>query len=254
MEVVITDQTEQVAADIVTTALATGATMLGLATGSSPLPTYRELIRRHRERGLSFAGVEAVMLDEYVGLPPSHPQTYAHFIRTEFCDHVDIKVIHSPDGMSDNILAASDAYDELIATRGPVDVQILGIGANGHIGFNEPTSSLTSRTRVKTLTERTRTDNARFFSSPAEVPRHVITQGLGTICDARHLVLIATGAGKAAAVAAAVEGPIAAMCPASVLQWHRHATVIVDEAAAGDLALADYYRYVLAHKPPLRGF
>jgi glucosamine-6-phosphate deaminase len=250
MEVVITDRPEQVAADIVTTALATGAAMLGLATGSSPLPTYRELIRRHRDEGLSFAGVEAVMLDEYVGLPPSHPQSYAHVIRAEFCDHVGIPVVHSPDGMSDDIVAAADAFDELIATRGPVDVQILGIGANGHLGFNEPTSSLTSRTRVKTLTERTRTDNARFFSSLEQVPRHVITQGLGTICDARHLVLIATGAEKAAAVAAAVEGPIAAMCPASVLQWHRHATVIVDEAAAGDLALADYYRYVLAHKPP----
>ena len=140
-------------------------------------------------------------------------------------------------------------YDALITDAGPIDVQLLGIGANGHIGFNEPGSSLGSRTRVKTLTEQTRRDNARFFASINEVPRHVITQGLGTICEARHLVLIATGSHKAEAVAAAVEGPLTASCPASVLQLHPHVTAVIDEAAAGQLKNVEFYRYALKHKP-----
>jgi glucosamine-6-phosphate deaminase len=255
MEVVIRQHEQQcggTAADIIADAVGSGATTLGLATGSSPLSVYRELIRRHRKEGLSFSGAQAFLLDEYVGLPPSHPQSYAHFIRAEFTDHIDIDSgrVHSPNGVADDIFVAAVEYDELIADEGPVDVQILGIGVNGHIGFNEPGSSLASRTRVKTLTEQTRHDNARFFSGIDEVPRHVITQGLGTICDARHLVLIATGGHKAEAVAAAVEGPLTASCPASVLQLHPHVTVIVDEAAAGQLKNADFYRYALKHKPP----
>jgi len=127
---------------------------------------------------------------------------------------------------------------------------LLGIGSDGHIGFNEPGSSLGSRTRVKTLTATTRADNARFFDSPDDVPRHVVTQGLGTILDARHLLLIATGAAKAAPIAAAVEGPVSAFCPASVLQLHAHATIVVDEAAAARLELAEYYRDTYRNKPP----
>ncbi len=249
MEVVIVDRPEQVMADIVENAVRGGAKTLGLATGSSPLATYDELIRRHRDEGLLFAGVNAVLLDEYVGLPPTHPESYARFIRDKFTDHIDIGDVHSPDGMAPDSRVAADAYDALIAEIGPVDVQILGIGSNGHIGFNEPSSSLVSRTRIKTLTEKTRQDNARFFDSMDEVPMHVITQGLGTICDAKHLILVATGEGKAAAVAAAVEGPLAAACPASVLQLHRHATMVVDSAAASELKDADYYRYVWDNKP-----
>ncbi|GAA4674305.1 glucosamine-6-phosphate deaminase [Gordonia humi] len=245
----ITDRPEHVMADIVTNAVAEGATTLGLATGSSPLATYTELIRRHREDGLSFHGVNAVLLDEYIGLEPTHPEAYARFIRDNFTDHVDIGEVHSPDGMNPDFRGAADAYDALIADLGPVDVQILGIGSNGHVGFNEPSSSLTSRTRIKTLTEKTRQDNARFFDSMDDVPMHVITQGLGTISDAKHLALVATGEGKAEAIAAAVEGPLSASCPASILQWHRHATVVVDEAAASRLRDADYYRYVYDHKP-----
>ncbi|MDT5069738.1 MAG: glucosamine-6-phosphate deaminase [Mycobacterium sp.] len=238
-------------ADVIDQVVRSGATTIGLATGSSPLSVYRELIRRHRDDGLTFAGVQAFLLDEYVGLPPSHPQSYAHVIRAEFTDHVDIDSarVHGPDGIAEDIFAAAEHYDEAIKEAGPVDVQLLGIGANGHIGFNEPGSSLGSRTRVKTLTEQTRHDNARFFSSIDEVPRHVITQGLGTISSARHLVLIATGAHKAEAVAAAVEGPVTASCPASVLQLHPHVTVVVDDAAAAQLANADFYRYALKHKP-----
>ncbi|GEE01936.1 glucosamine-6-phosphate deaminase [Gordonia spumicola] len=249
MEVVIVDRPELVMADIVENAVRGGAKTIGLATGSSPLATYDELIRRHRDEGLSFAGVNAVLLDEYVGLPTTHPESYARFIRDKFTDHIDIGDVHLPDGMAPDSRVAADAYDALIARVGPVDVQILGIGSNGHIGFNEPSSSLVSRTRIKTLTEKTCQDNARFFDSFDEVPMHVITQGLGTICDAKHLILVATGAGKSAAVAAAVEGPLSAACPASVLQLHRHATMVVDEAAAADLKDADYYRYVWDNKP-----
>jgi glucosamine-6-phosphate deaminase len=254
MEVVIRKHEQQcgdTAADIVAQAVASGTATLGLATGSSPLSVYRELIRRHRKEGLSFAEARAFLLDEYVGLPPSHPQSYAHVIREEFTNHIDMdsRRVHSPDGVAEDIFAAAEEYDALIASDGPVDVQLLGIGGNGHIGFNEPGSSLASRTRVKTLTEQTRRDNARFFTGIDEVPRHVITQGLGTICEAKHLVLIATGAHKAGAVAAAVEGPLTASCPASVLQLHPHVTVVVDDAAAAQLENADFYRYALKHKP-----
>lgn len=224
-------------ADIFDRAVRSGPITLGLATGSSPLSVYRELIRRHREEGLSFAGAQAFLLDEYVGLPPRHPQSYAHVIRTVFTDHVDIdpERVYGPDGVADDIDRAADRYEALLTESGPVDVQLLGIGANGHIGFNEPGSSLGSRTRVTTLTEQTRRDNARFFDGIDHVPRHVVTQGLGTISDARHLVLIATGAHKAAAIAAALEGPVSADCPASVLQLHPRVTVVVDEAAAAEL-------------------
>jgi glucosamine-6-phosphate deaminase len=184
-------------------------------------------------------------------LPPDHPQSYAHVIRAEFTDHVDIDStrVHSPNGVTDDIFVAAEEYDAFIADAGPVDVQLLGIGSNGHIGFNEPGSSVGSRTRVKTLTEQTRHDNARFFTGIDDVPRHVITQGLGTISAARHLVLIATGSHKAEAFAAAVEGPLTASCPGSVLQLHPHVTVVVDDAAAAQLKNADFYRYALKYKP-----
>jgi len=158
-------------------------------------------------------------------------------------------VVHGPDGASADPLQAAREYEQQLLAAGPVAVQVLGIGANGHLGFNEPGSSLASRTRVKTLTERTRTDNARFFDGDVDaVPRHVITQGLGTSLGAEHLVLVATGAAKATATAAAVEGPLTASCPGSVLQLHPHVTLVVDEAAGAQLARADHYRYVLTHK------
>ncbi|MHD0306982.1 glucosamine-6-phosphate deaminase [Rhodococcus erythropolis] len=259
MEIVIVPTPEdggRIAADIVCGAIENGARTLGLATGSSPLHTYRELIKRHGESGVSFAAMSAYLLDEYVGLTPDQPQSYAHTIRTELVDHLDIDNarVFSPDGGAADPSEAARRYDAAIVDNGPIDVQILGIGLNGHIGFNEPSSSLTSRTRVKTLTERTRADNARFFADPADVPHHVITQGLGTISDAKHLVLIAEGARKAPAVRAAIEGPVSAFCPASVLQLHPHVTVVVDEAAAGELQLADFYRYTTEHKPAEQGY
>lgn len=259
MEIVIRADADEVAttvADIVDGYVRRGAATLGLATGSSPLPSYRELARRYREHGLDFSGSRAFLLDEYVGLPKSHPESYYSVIRSEFADHVNIDParVLSPDGESLDIAMEGARYEAAIAAAGGVDVQLLGIGTNGHIGFNEPGSALTSRTRVKTLTEQTRLDNARFFDGPDAVPHHVLTQGLGTIRDARHLVLIATGAGKAEAVAAATEGPLSAFCPASVIQWHRHVTVVIDEAAASRLELAGYYRYALAGKPAWQSF
>jgi glucosamine-6-phosphate deaminase len=252
VEVVIARDAEECAvhvADLITEAMVDGARVLGLATGSSPLAVYDELIRRHRG-GLGFADVSAFLLDEYVGLPPGHPACYRQVIRDVFTEHVDLPPdrVHGPDGSSGDPATAAVDYERLLNEKGPIDVQLLGIGANGHIGFNEPTSSLASRTRVKTLTPKTREDNARFFDAPDQVPLHVITQGLATICEARHLVLIATGAAKAEAVAAAVEGPLSARCPASVLQLHPRATVVVDEAAAARLELAEYYHQVMAHK------
>ena len=226
--------------------------VLGLATGSSPLPVYAALVERVRAGDLSFAQAQAFLLDEYIGLAPDHPQSYRAFIETHLSSQVDFRLgaVRGPDGDAADLLQACDDYEQAIVAAGGIDLQLLGVGADGHIGFNEPTSSLGSRTRLKTLTRQTRDDNARFFESPDEVPRHVITQGVGTILGARHLVLVANGEGKAAAIAAAVEGPVTAMCPASALQLHPHATVVVDEAAASRLTLAGYYRETYAAKPP----
>jgi glucosamine-6-phosphate deaminase len=226
--------------------------VLGLATGSSPLPVYRELIARHQAgRGPSYEMVQTFNLDEYVGLPPGHPQSYRSTIAREFTDALGLhpRQVHGPDPDPDRLPSAGTRYEQALAHVGGVDLQLLGIGSDGHLAFNEPGSSLASRTRLKTLTERTRRDNARFFGSVEEVPQLVLTQGLGTILRARHLVLVATGVGKAAAVAAAVEGPVTASCPASVLQHHPHASVLLDEAAGSQLERAAYYREVAACKP-----
>lgn len=255
MEVVITSRAAELAADAIE-ALVRGRSgaVLGLATGSSPLPTYRDLVRRHRAgTGPSYADARCFLLDEYVGLPVGHPQTYRETILRELTDDLGIPHahVHSPDPADPQ--RAGARYEEEIRAAGGVDLQLLGIGGDGHLAFNEPGSSLASTTRIKTLTDRTRRDNARFFGSMDEVPRHVLTQGLGTILRARHLILLASGAGKADAVAAAVEGPVSASCPASVLQLHPHATVLLDAAAASALERADYYREVFASKPDWQG-
>lgn len=225
--------------------------VLGLATGSSPLAIYAELAAAVRAGTLDARRVRGFALDEYVGIPADHPQSYAAVIRREVTEPLglDPARVQVPDGRAEDLEAACAAYEAAIADAGGVDLQILGIGANGHIGFNEPTSSLRSRTRIKTLAQRTREDNARFFASADDVPHHCLTQGLGTIMDARQVVLVAQGEAKAAAVAACVEGPVTSLCPGSVLQFHPKATVIVDDAAAARLTLTDYYRYTYAHKP-----
>lgn len=225
--------------------------VLGLATGSSPLAIYAELAAAKRDGSLDAGRVRGFALDEYVGIPVEHPQSYAAVIGREVTEPLglDPARVHVPDGRAADLEAACTAYEAAITDAGGVELQILGIGGNGHVGFNEPTSSLTSRTRIKTLTRRTREDNARFFGSPDDVPTHCLTQGLGTIMAARAVVLVAQGERKAAAVAAAVEGPVTSMCPGSILQFHPHATVIVDDAAASRLTLTDYYRHTYAHKP-----
>ncbi|MDN5635987.1 MAG: glucosamine-6-phosphate deaminase [Brevibacterium sp.] len=254
MEVIIADDLElaTLVADAVERLVRSeSAPVLGLATGSSPLSVYDELTRRHEQDGLSFSSVRGFMLDEYVGLPASHPQSYHNVIDTEFVSRVDFAdgAVQGPDGMADDLVAASADYDHAIAEAGGVDLQILGIGTDGHIAFNEPGSSLSSRTRVKTLANQTRIDNARFFDGEVDrVPQHCLTQGLGTIMEARHLVLIATGGHKAEAVHQMVEGPISSMWPATVMQMHPHATVLVDDAAASRLQLGDYYRQTYASK------
>ncbi|TYP83658.1 glucosamine-6-phosphate deaminase [Blastococcus xanthinilyticus] len=223
--------------------------VLGLATGSSPLGLYAELARQVADGALDVTGVSGFALDEYVGIPLEHPQSYASVIRRTVTEPLglDPRRVHVPDGRAPDLAAAADAYERAIRAAGGIDLQILGIGANGHLGFNEPTSSLASRTRVKTLAPRTRADNARFFAGSEEVPLHCLTQGLGTILEARELLLVAQGEAKADAVAAAVEGPLAAICPASVLQLHPRAAMVLDEAAACRLRLADYYRHTHAH-------
>jgi len=258
MEVVIAEQRELtgLAADAVERLVREEpSAVLGLATGSTPMPVYDELVRRHREEGLSFAGARGFLLDEYVGLCRDHPQRYRRVISQEIVERVDWpeEQVLGPDGLAEDLPEACACYEQSIAEAGGIDLQLLGIGTDGHVAFNEPGSSLASRTRVKSLTAQTREDNARFFDSPEEVPVHCLTQGLGTISEARHLVLLATGEHKAPAVRQLVEGAISARWPATVLQLHPHVTVLVDEAAASGLELADYYRQAYASKPEWQG-
>ena len=211
------------------------APVLVLATGGSVAGLYRELIGRHRQGALSFAGVRAFLLDEYLGLPADHPQVYRNVIRRILADHVDFApgAVAAPDAAAPDLAAECARYDRLLA--GGVDLQILGIGRNGHIAFNEPGSLLTGTTRVVTITEQTRHDNARFFDHPDDVPRRAVTQGTGTIRRAAHLLLVATGRSKAATLRAALEGPVTTAVPASALQLHPQVTVIADPPAASAL-------------------
>ncbi|HOC13860.1 MAG TPA: glucosamine-6-phosphate deaminase [Propionicimonas sp.] len=225
--------------------------VLGVATGSSPVQTFAELAKLARSGELDLSEASAFALDEYVGIAAGHPESYHEIIRKTVTEPMglDPARVHVPNGFAEDLAAACREYEDAIRAVGGVDIQFLGVGTNGHIGFNEPTSSLSSRTRIKTLARLTREDNARFFNSIDEVPKHCLTQGLGTIMDARNVILVATGPGKAHAIAQVIEGPITSMWPGSVLQLHQHATIVVDEAAAGDLALADYYRETYANLP-----
>jgi glucosamine-6-phosphate deaminase len=240
------------AARIAAVVAANPRAVLGLATGSSPLGAYAALGERVRRGEVDLSQASGFALDEYVGLPIDSDQSYAATITRDVVEPLgmDPARVHVPDGLAADLEEGCAAYERAIREAGGVDVQILGIGTNGHIGFNEPTSSFASRTRIKTLAPRTREDNARFFGGDLDaVPLHCITQGLGTILEARRLLLVAQGESKAAAVAAMVEGPLAAMVPGSALQLHAHATVLLDEAAASRLTLADYYRFTDANKP-----
>lgn len=220
--------------------------IFGLATGSTPVALYNALIKAYQNNELSFAAAKTFNLDEYLGLSSEHPQSYRYFMNQSLFNHVDIDLNNTyiPDGNATNPLNACEEYEQLIREAGGIDLQLLGLGRNGHIGFNEPSSCLTSRTRVKTLTLDTIKDNARFFAEGEYQPHLALTMGIGTIMDSRKVVLLATGASKAKAVADMVEGPITASCPASILQMHNKTTLIIDDAAASQLKDADFFKHI----------
>lgn len=257
MEVIVQENTQEVArraADMVCLAIDRKPDLvLGLATGSTPVALYEELVRRCAKGRVSFKTVTTFNLDEYVGLAPDHPQSYRRFMDEHFFNHIDIDPAHThlPRGDAANPVEAAAEYDRMIEEAGGIDLQILGLGGNGHIGFNEPTSSLSSHTRIKTLTRSTMRDNARFFDPGEFKPFNALTMGIGSIMEARRILMLATGERKAEAVAAMIEGPITSMHPASILQMHDNAVVIVDEEAAGRLQMRDYYDWVLTMQDKL---
>ena len=225
--------------------------VLGMATGSTPLGVYQELVKMHQRGEIDFSHVTTFNLDEYVGLPITHAQSYHRFMHENFFRHVNIppQNIHIPSGTTTNYRAFCDWYERRIVECGGIDLQIVGIGSDGHIAFNEPGSSLSSRTRLKTLAKQTIDDNARFFDRPEDVPIYAITMGVGTIMEARQILMLANGVKKADAVAAAVEGPVTAMITASALQMHPNTKAFLDEAAASKLKMRDYYDWIQFHKP-----
>lgn len=254
MEVLIRPDAEEaslVGARILASAIRAKPTcVLGLATGRTPLRLYAELIRMHREEKLDFSRVTTFNLDEYVGLSPVHSQSYHHYMRENFFRHVNIDLgrTHIPNGCAPDLRAHCVEYEAAIRAAGGIDVQLLGLGANGHIGFNEPTGSLNSPTWIKILSEKTLQDNAAHFTRPEEQPRHVITMGIGTILRSSHCIVLACGARKSQAVKGVIEGPVTAMCPGSALQLHPRTTIIVDEAAAARLDNREHYVWVEQHK------
>jgi glucosamine-6-phosphate deaminase len=255
MEIIIqpdSQQASQVAARIIAR-LVRGKphSVIGFATGNTPLQLYKNLVRMHREEGLDFGGVATFNLDEYVGVPPAHPSSFHSYMWAHLFSQLDIpnNRINIPDGLAADIPAVCRNYEQSIKSAGGIDVQILGIGTNGHLGFNEPSSSLYSRTRIKTLTEETRLNTAAAFGGYDNVPLHVITMGLGTILDSRTSLLMAFGRKKSKAIALTAEGPLTAMVPGTVLQLHPRAILVLDKDAASELKMADYYTWVYEHKP-----
>ena len=229
--------------------------VLGLATGSTPQALYRRLVTNYRDGKISFRNVTSFNLDEYLGVSPDNPQSYRSYMNRELFDQVDIDKQNTflPACKDDeNPREVGQRYEERIRLAGGIDLQILGIGGNGHIGFNEPSSSLGSRTRVKTLTEQTFHDNSRSFSADEFQPALAITMGISSIMEARKVLLLATGAGKADAVARMVEGPLTALCPASILQMHEYATILLDEQAAAQLQNRNYYDWAKLQNESLK--
>jgi len=222
------------------------ASVLGFATGSTPLAMYQQLINDCQSKKVSFKKVISFNLDEYLGLATTHQQSYRYFMNQHLFDHIDIDKNHTyiPRGDATDPAAACQDYENKIKEYDGIDIQLLGIGRNGHIGFNEPSSSLMSRTRVKTLTRATIEDNAHFFSADEYQPHMALTMGIGTILDAKKIILLATGKSKASAIKACVEGPLTAACPASALQLHQQATLILDEDAASELNDLEFYRHI----------
>ena len=258
MEVII-QPTPEAAAALVAALIARAvrrkpSLVLGLATGRTMERVYNALVHMHREEWLDFSLCRTFNLDEYVGLPPQDPHSYRHYMDERFLRHINIdpRNTYLPNGMASDLDAECLSYEALIQEHGGIDFQLLGIGRDGHIGFNEPLSALRSRTRVKALTEQTLHDNSEGESGA--LPRRAITMGVGTILESRRCVLLASGAQKADVIAKAVEGPITAMISASALQLHPKCTVVVDEAAAGRLKGQPYYRWVFANEPEWEEF
>ena len=247
MRVVVFESAESVtqfAADQVCRVIQTkNVPTLGLATGGTPLGLYRELIERHRKGLLSFKHVNSFNLDEYLGLSPDDDRSYHAYMRENLFKHIDIDLGHTHIPKTDRVDLDQSAceFEKAIADCGGIDLQILGIGSDGHIGFNEPGSSLASRTRIKSLTQRTRADNARYFKCLDEVPKMALTMGIGTIMESKSVMLLATGESKAQAIRDTVEGPISAMVPSSILQMHPQTTLAIDTAAASSLKNIEYY-------------
>jgi len=225
--------------------------VLGMATGRTPEGAYARLAQLHKEADLDFSGVTTFNLDEYIGIPATHPQSFRACMERDLFSKINIKRenTHLPDGMAPDLTAECARYEEAITAAGGIDVQLLGIGLNGHLAFNEPLSSLASRTRAKALTPETRRQNAPAFGSLDEVPTRAITMGIGTVLESRWAILLATGSNKAEMILKAVEGPMTAVVTASALQMHRRCTVIVDEPAAEWLQMTEYYRWVFANEP-----
>ncbi len=230
--------------------------VLGLATGRTMESVYMKLVRMHREENLDFSLCRTFNLDEYVGLPPSDRHSYRHYMNHYLflLVNIDLRNTYLPDGMAADLDAECARYEQTIARMGGIDLQLLGIGRTGHLGFNEPLSALRSRTRVKALSPVTLEQNAPLFEQPDLMPRRAITMGVGTIQDSRRCLLLATGTEKAEIVAKAVEGPVTSMISATSLQLHRRCTVIVDEAAAAHLQGREYYEWIFANEPEWEAF
>jgi len=230
--------------------------VLGLATGKTMELVYRHLVRLHQDEHLDFSLCSTFNLDEYVGLFQSDPNSYRHYMEHHLFGHVNIdpRNTHLPNGMAGDLEAECRHYEGLIQRFGGIDLQLLGIGRAGHIGFNEPLSALRSRTRVKALTPTTMKQNAMSFGGEEQMPRRAITMGVGTIIEARRCLLLATGDSKAEVIAQAVEGPITSMVTASALQLHPRCTVVVDEQAAGQLREKEYYRWIFENEPEWEGY
>jgi len=230
--------------------------VLGLATGRTMERLYRNLVTMHREDGLDFSLLTTFNLDEYIGLPSDHPQSYRRYMNEHLFAHVNIDMRNTnlPDGTATDIDAECERYEQAIRDCGGIDLQVLGIGRSGHIGFNEPLSAMLSRTRAKALTPTTIKQNAPLFDNPNEMPKRAITMGVGTILDSKHCLTLVTGTEKAGIVAKAVEGPVTSMISASALQLHADCRVIVDEAAAAELQNQEYYRWIFENEPEWQEF
>lgn len=230
--------------------------VLGLATGSTMERLYEQLVRMHREEGLDFSLVRTFNLDEYVGLSADDPHSYHAYMNRHLFRHINIdrRNTHLLDGMAQDLGAECRRYEDLITRVGGIDLQLLGIGQDGHIGFNEPMSALYSRTRDKSLAPATLAQNARYFDGVHVMPRRALTMGVGTILNCRRLYLLATGAPKAPVIAKAVEGPISSMISASAIQLHPHCTVVVDREAGQDLQAKDYYEWIFQNEPQWEEF